>query len=218
MKKILKILSVICVLVICITYLTSIIYKNILITQIDISKEFLNYTFQSKNWQIKKEKLTGFYLPSGPEYKFINYCITYKDSENKSRQISGETLSKYTIENALCNIINEQLEIYKNINNIIVDLPYNRISTSINFKENVDIMDTTNGVKLYNIYEFLIDQCIRKNEITISTEIFVNGTDKDKLLLEKENIIRKVKEKFYNKTGYNINYEIIFQEYIPVFI
>jgi len=220
MKKIFKILIILCIVSILIVFCANILYKNHLIKELDLPKDFLDYTFQSNNWQILKLKRTDYLLPSLNEFEYTVYPIYYRDYENNLRHISdASSLSEDIIEDEINNILNEQLEIEKNIEDITGPLKYYcDISTSINFEDDVNIMNATNGVKLYNIYDFLAEQRKQNKEITISTDIVIDDENKDKLLLEKDNLAKKFQETLYKKTGYSIPFIINISEASPYFI
>lgn len=188
-------------------------------------KDFLDYTFENQHYIAKKKTYKVPTLPSLNAYTEATYYdIQFIDSENTQRNICLEgSISESTIQTAMCKILQDDLEIEKNIKSI-VDKQNISINTNINFKEPINIMNIQNGVKLYNIYEFLENQNNLGNILNISTNVqitFYGEKDTEsyeKLLVEKTNIEQTITQNIYKKLTAPVNFNLNITEIAGSFI
>lgn len=175
--------------------------NNETITQ---NKEFLDYTFQTEKWTYKTSTDYWITFPSGPECLATKYLIEYKDKEGKERTLelsSNSDTIEYSVKRTMEEIVQEEIE------KMIIGYKEGEvyINTTIAFEDEstVEILNTKNGVKLYNVYEFLENEAKKENlKIEVSLSSMDEGI-KNSLDTKKEETKEKLEEYLIEKLNYN---------------
>lgn len=168
------------------------------------NKEFFDYTFQTNEWIYTKEEFRENLGWNGDdELLCTNYLIKYEDKDGKERELEFNSMNA-TIKNDVRTEIEEIVQ--EEIEEVILEYEKEEIELStliwFNDDKDMDILSAENGVKLYDVYEFLEREAKKEN---LAIQLFIYClNDETKWINFKENeeeLKEKIQEKIIEKVN-----------------